>query len=470
MSAVLSSKPKTSLMRYCPYPYQNEATEFIKKNKEAAIWLPCGLGKTIIVLQAINDLFLAKQIKGVLIVAPLRVARLTWETEIQKWEHTQWMRYQFIHGKDKQNKLRKKAEIYLINYEGLVWLFKYLNKYKPATWPFDMLVWDEITKMKSHATVRHKIVRKRVKFFHKRIGLTGTPIPNSYQDLWGQFYVLDEGHRLGPSFYGFRNRFFEPLDYHGYKWGLRPKAEQKLNHLISDITLRIGSEGLLDLHEPEIRDIDVELPPNSRQDYQKLEKELFLRLEEADVEAVNAAALTNKCLQYAGGAIYYDDEGTWVEVHRAKLEAIKSITAAHTDEPILIVYCFKHEAQRLKECLPDAVHWRSGLSKKVEQDIINKWDAGKIKYLIGHPASLGHGLNLQYGGRIGIWYTLNWSLELYLQTNKRLDRQGQKKPPLFYRLVTTNTVDEVVAETLRAKDTRQTSILKALQLYRDGKS
>ncbi len=458
-------------MNFEPYDYQKEAIDFIRDRNQSALWLECGLGKTIITLTAINNMFKENTTRGALIVAPLRVARLTWETEIGKWEHTRWMKHVFLHGRNKGSKLRQKVQIFLINYEGLTWLFnEALYKYKRSTWPFDIIVFDEITKMKAHNTLRFRSVKNRVNAFKKRIGLTGTPVPNTYMDLWGQYYMLDQGDRLGKNFYGFKNRFFYPKDYRGFKWEIRPGHSRIIKEKVSDITLRIGAEGLLKMHEPLVRDIDVELPVNCRAGYKTLEKELFIKIDDIEVEAFNAATLTGKCLQFAGGAVYHNDEHEWIEVHRAKLEALKTLLLQHKNEPVLVIYNYKHEAQRIKECFPNSVYWKSGLSKKVERDILTRWDKGDIPILIGHPASLGHGLNLQYGGRIGIWFTLNWSLELYIQTNKRLDRQGQSQPPLFYRLITANTVDEVVAETLRAKDTRQTSILNALKLYRDGKN
>ena len=452
-------------MNYAPHDYQTTAEQFVLDRPESALFLDCGLGKSAITLSVLRQLLTSGESKGALVVAPLRVARLTWPLEIDKWDQFMWMKTVFIHGKYKLAKLNSVADIYLINYEGLIWLAEVLASVKPSQWPFDTIVWDELTKIKAPSTRRFKDMKKVIGGFKRRIGLTATPTANGYQDLYGQLYMLDKGERLGRTHTAFKGRFMhKPNAWEPYRLELKPHAEKQITELVQDVCLRM--ENTLENQGSEVIDIDLVLPPSARSKYQKLQEDLFVQLKENEVEAINAAALCGKCLQMASGAVYHDDEGSWEEVHDTKLKALQKVVT-QVDGPVLIAYSFKHEAERLLKCYPDAVVLKSGLASTREQEILKQWNAGKIPMLITHPASAGHGLNLQFGGSTIVWFTINWSLELYYQFNRRIDRQGQKEKVRIYRLIMSDTVDEVVATAVEDKDRSQKSFLKTLIKYRD---
>jgi SNF2 family DNA or RNA helicase len=448
--------------------YQVEGVDFLLDNPHAGLFFDCGLGKTPVTLTALQDLFDGVSIRGVLIVAPLRVARLVWPLEVLKWTHTRHMSVVFLHGPDKLAKLRQPGHLYTINYEGLLWLAEVLKDTPPEDWPFDVVVFDELTKMKSASAQRFKRFKSLIPRFTRRIGLTGTPAPNGLLDLYGQIYCLDGGQRLGTSFTRFRDRFFES-DYQGYKYTPRGYAEDKIYQLIGDIVLRKSAAEYLDIPPLDIVDIEIALPANNVAEYRKLEKDLFLKLNDDDtVEAFNAAALTNKCLQFAHGGVYYEDRN-WVSVHDHCLKALHDVVAAYPGEPLLVAYSYTHEAKRIAEAFPDAVFMRSGLSDAEESRIQNMWDAGRIQMLVCHPASAGHGLNLQKPCHRAFWYTLNWSYELYAQFNARLWRKGQTHPVTIHRCIVNGTVSEVVATALESKSSTQAKLLEALRVYRENK-
>jgi SNF2 family DNA or RNA helicase len=453
-----------------PHPYQSEAIDFIAGQPSTAIFGDCGIGKTIITLSAVSRMLTDFDIKGVLIVAPLRVARMTWPLEIEEWPEFDWMEYALLHGPQKAKRLREsKAPIFLINYEGLIWLAGELKRVNHKDWPFDMVVWDELTKMKSHTSSRFKKWKKFLRFFKYKVGLTGTPMSNGYLDLWAQFYSLDGGEALGTTFTGYRNRFFEQADYMGFTFKPRHGSEDLIKKLIEPMTMRISAADNLDVPPLTFEDVEVKLPTEAKKAYKILEKELFVELDKGEeVEAVNAAVLSNKCLQFAGGSVYIQEENgnRFVKhIHDVKIDAIKKIRK-QVKTPLLVAYSFKHERDRLLEAFPEAEVLKSGYSQAEELDILKRWNDGKISMLICHPASAGHGLNLQGGCCVGVWFSLNWSLELYQQFNARLHRQGQKHPVTFYRLLAVDTIDEAVATSLERKDDSQAGLLKALNKYR----
>lgn len=450
------------------HPYQEEAKQFVLDHPEVLLFLDCGLGKSIISLMAIRELLHDAAVKGVLVVAPLRVARMTWPLEIQDWPETRWMTHEILHGDNKEIGFYKRAHIYLINYEGLTWLAKKLKRTKVENWPFEMVVWDESTKMKSYGSQRFTKWRSLIKKFARKIALTGTPSPNSLEDLWGQVFVVDEGKRLGTAFTRFQARFFEKADFQGYRYQVRSKeCEKKIYSMIQDICLRLSSDDHLDLPPCTEEIIDIKLPKKCRAQYEEFEAEMFLRLDNREeIEVFNTATLMGKCLQMAGGAVYYDEEKNWTEFHDEKVKAIKAIRKRHPKEPLLIAYAFRHEAARIKKAFPKAVFLKSGLSGAQEVKIQKDWNAGKISELVCHPASAGHGLNFQKGGCIAIHFTPNWSLELDHQFNCRINRQGQKRPTTIYRIIAEKTTDEVVLTTLERKSCGQKALLDALKQYR----
>jgi len=455
------------------HDYQQTGRDFIEEKQNCAIFGDCGIGKTIICLQAISDLLCDLEIRGVLIVAPLRVARITWPLEIQEWEEFRGLKYTILRGKNKLKNLKSQADIYLINYEGLLWLEEELKKTNCKKWPFDMVIWDELTRMKGHGSRRFKLWKKLLKYFKYKVGLTGTPMSNGYLDLWAQMYCVDQGASLGTTITGYRNRFFHQAGYMGYELKLNPGAEQVIQDLVKDRALRIQAEGNIDVPPLSFEDHYLTLPTNAKKQYKALEKELFVELDNGEeLEVMNASALSNKCLQFAGGSVYrYDEErdvNEVIPIHDVKINELKKIRKS-TKKPLLVAYMFKHELAKIKEAFPEAVLLKSGYSDTKELKIQKDWNDGKISMLVCHPASAGHGLNLQKGSHIGVWYTLNWSLELYQQLNARLHRQGQKDPVVFHRLIMSDTVDEAVATSLERKDKTQSSLLKALHMYRLNK-
>lgn len=458
-------KPKSAL-----HGYQREGVNHVLTHQDAALFQDCGLGKTVVTLTAVDSLMDRLHSKGALIVAPLRVARLVWPLEGSRWEHLKWMRCRVLHGPKKRERLwGPPGELYSINYEGLMWLVSELNEVPSNEWPFDILVWDELTQMKTDGTARLKAMRPLISKFKRRVGLTGTPSPNSMLELWGQIYVLDGGKRLGTSFSRFRDRFFSRGDGPYAKWHPMENCAEKIVELIGDIALRTAAADHLDLLPPEYIDEELVLPIPFRKMYEKLEKEMFLQLENSEVEVFNAAALSTKCLQFAGGAVYTEKD-VWEEVHDVKMRRLHHIVEHANGDPVVVAYGYKHEAERILREFPGAVHLKSGMSAARELDVQDRWDKGLIPLLVCHPASAGHGLNLQFGGHIGVWFTLPWSLLLYLQFNHRIDRQGQTLPPIIHRLIVDNTVEEVVATVLDARTQSQIHLLQVLKQYRETKT
>lgn len=465
-------------MKYLqPHDYQQEAIDFITSREGSMLMLDCGLGKTAISLMAMRELISDMAIKGVLVVAPLRPARMTWPLEIMEWEQTHWMPWTLVHGSKKRRERRlwgPEKLFYLINYEGLSWLSKELKMKPREEWPFDAIVWDESTKMKSPTSKRFKAWKDLIYHFKYRVGLTGTPSPKSLMDLWSQIYCVDNGLSLGQSFYRFRGRFFRKADYFGHKYELVKGGDKTIHNLIKDVCLRMSAEDHLDIPPCTITDVDVQLNSYSKQ-YQELEKDLWTQLDSGEsVGALSVAAALGKCRQYVGGAVYLPDElgaptQEWVEIHQEKVNALKKLVKEHEGEPMLVAYGFTHEKERLCAAFPQMEFLGGGMSAEEEQDLQERWNRGEVPLLGCHPASAGHGLNFQYGGRIAVWFTMDWSLELYQQFNKRIDRQGQTKSTTIYRLVMQDTVDEVVATALERKDGSQKALLNAMQRYRTRK-
>jgi len=460
--------------KFKPHPYQQEGIDFIMDKGSCALFFDMGLGKTVVCLKAIQKLFYEEAaIKGVLVVAPKRVMTLTWPLEIEKWDISQWVDYVIVHGKKKEQLLNTPAHIYLTNYESLTWLGEQLDQMDE--WPFDLIIFDEITKMKSHNSIRFKKFRYKANKIPYKIGLTGTPMPKNLLDLWAQFRMLDDGKRLGTSFTLFRRKYFYQDDYHGFKFSTTPENEKIIHKLISDITLRISEGDVLDVPPMNVEDIELDMPKRARKDYKILEREMFVELESGDeVEVFNAAALSNKCMQFTGGAIYhpqeFTEEGkkikrTWMRIHEVKMDALKEVYNRE-EAPLLVAYSFRHEMERILKEYPEAQHMSSHLSKKKERQLLDDWNNGEVQMLVCHPDSAGHGLNLQAGSNRALWFSMNWRLDLTMQLNKRLCRQGQTKPVTITRLIMQNTVDEVVATILENREENQESLFRALMRYK----
>ncbi|WP_431830937.1 SNF2-related protein [Clostridium sporogenes] len=400
------------------------------------------------------------EVYKVLVIAPLRVAEDTWSTEVEKWDHIKHLRVSKILGTKKQRKgaLMKDADIYVTNRENVDWIVNECF----SSWLWDMVVIDELSSFKSSKAKRFRALKKVRPYFKRMVGLTGTPAPNSLIDLWPQIYLLDGGKRLGRTITSYRQQYFNPgrrNQYVVYNWELKEGAEEQIHKKIGDICISMMAKDYLDIPERIDNVININLPKQSMDKYKQLEKDLVIELGEDDITAANAAVLTNKLLQISNGAIYSEDKQV-IEIHEEKLKALLDIIEAANGKPVLIFYSFKHDFDRIVNFLKTKKLKAIGLEDSKD---IKKWNNGEIPILLVHPASAGHGLNLQYGGNIIVWFGLTWSLELYQQANARLHRQGQKETVVINHLVSKNTVDEDVIKALGSKEVNQNVLLEAVK-------
>ena len=450
-------------MKYQPHEYQKRATQFIIDNRYCALFLDMGLGKTVSTLTAIdilkNDYL---EIDKVLVIAPKSVALNTWSGETAKWDHLKKLRISVAMGTVAQRTkaIERDADIYVTNRDNVKWIVDYFKK---EPWPFDTVVLDESSSFKNPSSQRFKALRKIRPQLRRVIELTGTPSPNGLMDLWPQIWLLDMGERLGRTLGSYRSEFFTAGRRNGavvYDWIARPGARQRISKRLADISMSMQASDYLDM--PDVIDggLTLALPPDEMRDYQAFQKEQLMQLDNTDIEAVTAAALTNKLLQYTGGALY-DDQHNWHEVSTAKLEALQDIVES-TDESVLIYYQYQSEKDRILKMLPDAVTFTG------EPELLESWNAGKIRLMLAHPASVAYGLNMQAGGHIIVWYTPTWNLELYMQANARLHRQGQTKPVVIYHLIAAGTIDERVMQALNCKNGSQAALLKHIKELRES--
>jgi len=443
-------------MNFTPHAYQQYSIDYIIAHPTAALFLDCGLGKTVIALTAIFDLTLDSfQIRKVLIIAPLRVARDTWSAEIEKWDHLKGLGYSIAVGTETERKaaLREKVQVYLINRENVPWLIQDSG----LPFDFDMVVVDELSSFKSHQAKRFKSLMKVRPKVKRIVGLTGTPSANGLMDLWAEFRLLDLGQRLGRFIGKYRDAYFVPDKRNQqmvFSYKPKPGAEEAIYRQISDITISMKNTDYLKMPELVMNEISVRLSDDEWQHYQTMKEEMVLSLDGKDIDAVNAAALSGKLLQMANGAIY-DESGVVAQIHIRKLDALEDIIEAANGKPVLIAYWFKHDLKRILERFPG--------EQLDSEDSIRRWNAGKIPVALIHPASAGHGLNLQAGGCALVWFSLTWSLELYQQTNARLWRQGQKETVVVHHIVAKDTIDENVVVALAKKDTGQAALLRAVK-------
>lgn len=454
--------------------YQCRAVRHVLDHPNAMLWLDVGLGKTVISLSAILDRLDSLVAFGTLVIAPKRVCRMVWRQEARAWAHTRGLTFSLVHGnrRERHYALRKPADIYLVNYDNLPWLVDEII----AIWlsrgeypPFQTIIYDEVSKLKDSTGVRSTALQRILPYFPYRVGLTGTPASNGYIDLFGQYLAVDGGARLGTSYTKYLDEFFVK---EGYRYQLRDGAEEEIKARIADITLCMTQEEYLPfLKKPVINDVWVELPAKARAQYAQLEREMFLELDQGgEIEVFNQAALLNKCLQAANGQPYVvPNSGQWAAMHDAKLDALEDIVLESNGQPILVAYEFQSDRDRILERLKGAVHLGGNMTEAQESKLQEDWDAGRIPVLVGHPASMGHGLNLQYGGHIGVWFGLNWSLDLYQQFIGRLARQGQQNIPIFHRILAKDTADEIQAAALETKDLEQTGLKATINEYRNRK-
>lgn len=441
-------------MKYNPHKYQNYAQRFIIEHKACGLFLDMGLGKTVITLTALWDLlFDYFDVGKVLIIAPLRVAKDTWPKEIKKWDHLKDIIVSVVTGSknERKNALKKKASIYIINRENTEWL---INNYK---WDFDMIVIDELSSFKSYKSKRYKSLRKVRADVKRIVGLTGTPAPNSLMDLWSEISLLDMGERLGRFIGGYREKYFIPDKRNReviFSYKLREGAEQSIYNKISDICISMKAADYLDMSECIYNKVEVTMNTKEKNLYEKLEKDMILPFKDGDIDAINAASLSNKLLQIANGAVY--DENRKVKIiHDRKLDALEDLIEGANGKPVLIFYSYKHDKDRINK--------RFNVKEINTSEDISKWNEGKIQIAIVHPQSAGHGLNLQMGGSTAIWFGLTWSLELYNQANARLYRQGQKNTVVIHHIITRGTIDEDVMKALERKDVGQEALIEAVK-------
>ena len=442
-------------MEYKPHGYQVKATDRIKQQKHVGLFLDMGLGKTVITLTAIKELIEDFAIWKVLVIAPKRVAEDTWSREHEKWDHLSGLRISKVLGTPAQRMkaLKAEADIYVIGRDNVKWLVELMGK----SWPFDMVVIDELSSFKNPSAQRFKALRKVIPASDRVVGLTGTPSPNGLMDLWAEIYLLDRGERLGTTISAYREKYFRAGARNGYivyKWEPYSYSQKEIERKISDICMSMSAEDYLELPERIDNEIKIRLSEKEMKQYNQMERDQLLRIDDETVVALNAAAVMNKLLQMANGSVYADG-GDVVRIHEKKLDALEEIIDT-TGEPVLVFYSFRHDLEAIKKRIPDARELESS-------EDIARWNQGEIPVLLCHPASVGYGLNLQDGGHVIVWYGLTWSLELYQQANARLFRQGQQKAVIIHHLIAEGTVDEQVMRALQHKDTSQSALLAALK-------
>lgn len=437
--------------------YQTRAVDFIIEKKRCGLFLDMGLGKTVSTLTGVSDLLDSLAVSRVLIIAPLRVANTVWQQEAENWTHLKHLRITVCTGGERNRlaRLRQPADVYVINRENIKWLVDLYGQ----DWPFDMIVIDESSSFKSSKSQRFKSLKSVLHLTNYAVLLTGTPAPNGLLDLWSQMYLVDFGQALGRTMSNYKKRFFEASGYMGYKHEPRQGADKTIHNLISYRVISMCVEDYLEL--PDRIDLvqKVELPPATLKLYREFEKTLLVELDNSElVEASTAAVLANKLLQWCNGAVYVDDMKNWQEVHKVKLDALVDIVEDNAGENILVAYNYKTDLERLKARFPTAVVLDNN------PETVEKWNAGDIPMLLAHPASAGHGLNLQHGGALAVWFGLNWSLELYQQFNARLHRQGQTRPVRIVHIIVGGCLDERVIQVLTDKESTQSALIDSLKI------
>lgn len=445
-------------MRARLHPYQERAVAFLRERREAALLLDMGLGKTLIALTALTDLMtLGEDVGKVLVIAPLMPARHTWPAEVAKWDHTSHLRVSMVMGtaSERERAVRRAADVYVVNRENVQWLVGLFGR----RWPFPTVVVDELSSFKSRTAKRFKALRSVRPRIRRIWGLTGTPAPNGLMDLWAQMNLIDCGERLGRRIGQYRERYFRPGARSGhvvYDWVLRPGAEDAIYARISDVALSMRAADELELPGRVDNVVEADLG-EAMASYRAFERDQVADFGDQEVTAASAAALANKLLQWANGAVY-DDEGTACELHGAKLDALARIVEEAQGSPVLAFYAYRHDLERIMRAFPHAEALTADCG-----DLVERWNAGEVPLLLAHPQQAGHGLNLQHGGHIVAWFGLTWNLESYMQANARLDRQGQQGCVVVHHIVAKGTADERVMEVLEGKQSLQDAMMDALK-------
>lgn len=448
---------------FTPDKPQRIITDHLQVTNDALIFVGMGLGKTSACLHALNDLFQSAESIGALVVAPLRVANLTWPMEVRQWDQFRWMRVANLRTEQGQRAfLNDTAHIYTINYDSLHVLVSLVERRKGKL-PYDVVIFDELTRAKNHASKRINLYRRKVPRVQRQWGLTGTPVPNSNLDLFAQVRLIDGGKRLGQKFLEFKKTYFYPSGGMYDPWKEKRDTAQTLEKKIADITLTLKSSDWLNLPDTVIEDVEIKFTKELEDRYKTLEKELVLQLRKDKVlNVANAAALVTKLLQFTSGHVY-DEEREVHPVHNLKFDALKHI-AHHEKQPLMVATIYQHEQDRIRSQFPQARFFGDAKSPKTQEALLKDWNAGKVPMLVSHPASVGHGLNLQFGSAAMVWMTLTYSRELYEQMIARLARRGQDKVVKVYRLMVPGTADDAVATALEEKAENEARLISALQM------
>lgn len=453
------------------HKYQLACVNHIINTKFCGVFLEMGLGKTVSTLTAIDELMYDYcEIDSVLVIAPKRVAESVWQEEAENWDHLKHLTFSKIIGSQQQRlaAIKKKANVYIISRDNIAWL---CALYGGSKLPFDMIVIDELSSFKSYKSQRFKSLRCCQPYFKRFVGLTGTPAPNGLIDLWPQIYFMDRGQRLGKTITAYRTTYFRPTKSNGnvvYSYGLLQDSEKQIHEKISDICISMKAEDYLQMPFRTDNFIKLDLPSDLKKKYEEFEREKVLELIEqetkqedetavTEINVVNAAALSNKLLQFANGAVYDEDRNVH-EVHQIKLEMLKEIVENANGQPVLVAWTYQHDRDRIMQYLKA---FKPRELKKPED--IRDWNSGKIQVMLAHPASAGHGLNLQAGGSIIVWYGQTWSLELYQQFNARLYRQGQQNHVIIHHLIMKGTHDEDVIAALKRKNRSQSELMDSIK-------
>lgn len=439
-------------MKFVPHNYQKRAMDFMKENERCCLFLDMGLGKTVTSLSCISEMLDLFEVGKTLVVAPKLVAEQTWPDEIAKWDHLTNISVSVIKGSPAQRlkALKKPADLYTIGRDNIKWLVDTLGR---GGWDFDTLILDELSSFKNHASQRFRALRKVTPMCSRVVGLTGTPAPNSLLDLWSQLYLIDKGERLGKTLTQYREAYFRQ-NFNGFGYTLVDKYQEVIQNKIKDICISMTAEDYLDL--PERMDVIDSFDMKSKERYDEFKRNEVLPLMDGEtITPVNAAAMYSKLLQFANGAVYDEDKNYHV-VDDTKIEKLKETIEALQGNPVLVFYQFQSDKDRILKAIPEAQIMQGA-------ETVHEWNRGEIPVLIAHPASIGHGLNLQYGGHNMIWFGLPWSLEAYQQSVKRLDRQGQTNIVINKALIAKGTVEEVVWERLTKKADTQNELINALK-------
>lgn len=473
--------PRPALLSFEPKEPQLLIDEHLMHNDLAMLFVGMGIGKTSACLYTLNKMFRDVESIGALVVAPLRVSTLTWPMEVEQWEQFNWMKVANLRTKEGQDLFRKgRAHIYTINYEGIETLIRLvadMTEGREATaddLPFDTIIFDESTKAKNPKAKRIQQFRIAIPKTKRRWGMTGTPAPNSLLDIFAQMRLLDDGKRLGHSFTKFKKEHFFSEDWNGREWNPKPGAQQAVEQKIADITLTLLTKDWVPMTEVHFEDVEVHLTKDLKKQYQELEAELVLELENSvKITAVNAGVLLDKLMQFTSGNCYYmeDIEGSVgvktrkvQHIHNAKLDELSKLVKQLDSEPLLVGVNFKHEQEAIRKRLPQAVFVEDFTSQAAQQDLLRRWNRKEVPVLVAHPGSVGHGLNLQYGCHNMCWTSLTNNREHYEQMIGRLARQGQTKLVTCWRLMVPQSVDEAVATSLQSKQDVETSMLNALKM------